>query len=461
MLPDKKAAAKKAGFTDKIWNFFTSLKLVIFLLLILAVLSIAGTIIEQNKPLQDYYRFFQPETVDLFRKLGLLDMYHSWWFLSCLVLLALSIIACTMNRYSGVVAGIRRKNLVLDEVLEKSLHHLEKIEYALPPVDVEQKILELAGKSFSGSPIVTERGDTRHYFFEKGKYSRLAFFLTHLSILMIFTGAIIGSLIGYKGYVNIFEGEAVSCLGTRAGDVKDLGFTVKCNAFHVEFYPNGEPKDYRSDLSVIKDGKETVRKTIRVNDPLTFEGVTFYQSSYGALPHMARIEIRNKDGVLKGEVLAPFGKKVDVPWGTDKVELVDYQEHFQLEDGSEGGSALGVNLYREKEATMGLWLPLNYPEYDKMRRGDYYFTVKGVTLKKYTGLQVNKDPGEWVVWFASLMLIAGIMIALFMSHKKLWIRLIKDRKGTVEVTVGGMANKNRTAFAGEVESIIKSLKGIS
>lgn len=459
MSQDKQA--KKTDFTENIWNFFTSLKLVICLLLILAVLSIAGTVIEQNKPLREYYRYFQPETVELFQKLGLLDMYHSWWFISCLALLALSITACTMDRYSGIMAGIKRENLVLDEALEKSLHPLEKIKYVLPLENVEQKILELACKSFSGSPLVTEGGDTRHYFFEKGKYSRLAFFFTHLSILMIFIGAIIGSLAGYKGYVNIFEGETVSSLGTRAGDVKNLSFTVKCNTFHVEFYPNGMPKDYRSDLSIIKGGKEVARKTIRVNDPVTFEGVTFYQSSYGALPNTARIEIRNKDGALKGEVLAPFGKKVDVPGGTDKIEAVDYQEHFHLEDGSEGGTALGVNLYREKEATVGLWLPENRPEYDKMRRGDYYFTVKEVTLKKYTRLQVNKDPGEWVVWLASVTLIAGIMIALFMSHKKLWIKLRKDKKGRIEVTVGGTANKNRTAFAGEVEGIIKSLKGIS
>jgi cytochrome c biogenesis protein len=453
--------AKKTAITEKIWNFFTSLKLVIFLLLVLAVLSIAGTVIEQNKPLREYYRYFQPETVELFQKLGLLDMYHSWWFISCLALLALSIIACTMDRYSGIMAGIRRKNLILDEALEKSLHPLEKIKYTLPLEDVEKKIIELAGKSFSDSPVLTKGVDARHYFFEKGKYSRLAFFFTHLSILMIFTGAIIGSLAGYKGYVNIFEGETASSLGTRAGDVKNLGFTVKCNTFHVEFYPNGMPKDYRSDLTIIKGGKEVARKTIRVNDPLTFEGVTFYQSNYGALPNTARIEIRNKGGVLIGDITVPFGETVDIPGGTDKIEAADYQEHFHLEDGSEGGPALGVNLYREKEAKVGLWLPENHPGYDKMRRGDYYFTVKKVTLKKYTGLQVNKDPGEWLVWLASVTLMAGIMIALFMPHKKLWIKLRKDKKGVVEVTVGGTANKNRAAFAGEVEGIIKSLREIS
>jgi cytochrome c biogenesis protein len=366
-----------------------------------------------------------------------------------------------MDRYPVIMAGIRKKNLILDETLEKSLHPLETIKYALPLENVEQKILELAGKRFSGSPIITEEENARHYFFEKGKYSRLAFFFTHLSILMIFTGGIIGSLAGYKGYVTIFEQEAVSNLETRTGDVKKLNFTVKCNSFNVDFYPNGMPRDYRTNLSIIKDGKEVARKTIRVNDPVTFEGVTFYQSSYGVLLVKARIKIRNKDGALKGEVTAPFGKRIDIPGATDKIEVADYQEHFHLEDGSDGGPALGVNLYREKEEPSGLWLLEEHPEYDKHRRSDYYFTVEELTLNKYTGLQVNKDPGEWVVWFGFLMLITGIMIALFVSHKKLWIKVRKEKKSRIEITVGGTANKNRTAFVSEIKGIIKGLKEIS
>jgi cytochrome c biogenesis protein len=96
-----------------------------------------------------------------------------------------------------------------------------------------------------------------------------------------------------------------------------------------------------------------------------------------------------------------------------------------------------------------------------MRRGDYYLTVKEVNLKKYTTLQINKDPGEQIVWFASVMLIAGIMIALFMPHKKLWLRLKKDKKNNVELTVGSTSNKNRAAFAGELESLVKSFEEIS
>jgi len=108
-----------------------------------------------------------------------------------------------------------------------------------------------------------------------------------------------------------------------------------------------------------------------------------------------------------------------------------------------------------------VWLLMDNPDYDKQRGGDYYLRVKDLKLKKYTGLQVNKDPGEILVWLGSILLIAGIMIAFFMSHKKLWVSLKKDKKGRSELTIGGTANKNRGAFARETEKMIQNLKEVS
>jgi cytochrome c biogenesis protein len=456
---DLKKTGTRANFVDAIWDFFSSLKLVIILLLVLSVLSVAGTIIEQNKPLHEYYRFFKPETVALFSKLGLLDMYHSWWFTSCLALLALNIIACTMERYPVIIRGMKKQNAVLDEKIEAGLTNLTTMKYNLPLETVESRITAIAGKAFPARPVVTESENAKHLFYEKGRYSRLAFFLTHLSVLVIFIGAMTGSLIGFKGYVNINENEAISSVPTRKGESKKLDFSLKCNSFQVDFYQNGAPKDYRSDLSVIKDGKEVIRKTIRVNDPLTYEGITFYQSSYGRLPGAVVFEIRGQDGVSLGNVSVPFGKQVDVPAAAIRIEVLDYREHYDLSDGSEAGPVYGVNIIRPGASPEGIWVSASKPEIN--RYGVYTFLVKDTKLINYTGLQVNKDPGVWMVWTGSLILVAGIMMAFFMSHKKFWIRIGKDRKGRVEVTAGGMTNKNKVAFAGEIKKLVDSFREVS
>lgn len=453
---------KKRSFAALAWSFLTSLKLLIVLLLLLAVLSIAGTIIEQDRPLHEYYRYFKPLTVQIFDKIGLFNMYHSWWFVSALVLLAANLSACTIDRYSGIMAGFRKHEPILDDKLKKSLPYKETLTYDLPLADLENKALEIAGAKFSKNFKVTEdEAGASHYFMEKGRYSRLAFFLTHLSILIIFLGGIVGSFFGYKGYVNLLEGETLSQLRTRANKIENLGFEVKCNAFEVEFYNTGEPKDYRSDLSVFRDGKEVIRKTIRVNDPLTVDGITFFQSSYGALPEKATIEVVGKDGTALGSAVALFGRKTAVHGITDIVEPADYQEHHILPNGADAGPALGLNVYPRQGNPMGVWLLANYPDYDKMRRGEYYFRIGKLDIKEYTGLQVNKDPGEVLVWAGSLILIIGIMIAFFISHKRLWIAIRTDEKGKSELTIGGTANRNREAFGRDMENIIKLMKEIA
>ena len=120
---------------------------------------------------------------------------------------------------------------------------------------------------------------------------------------------------------------------------------------------------------------------------------------------------------------------------------------------------VGVNLYSPGAAPEGVWLFEAHPEMN--RHGEYSFVVKGVKLRTYTGLQVNKDPGVWMVWAGSLLLVAGIMMAFFMSHKKFWIRIEKDRKGRVEVTAGGTTNKNKYAFAAEVARLVQSFREVS
>lgn len=458
---EETAGKTKRSLTAKIWGFLSSLKLLIFLLLMLAVLSIAGTIIEQDRPLQEYYRYFKPLTVTIFNKIGLFNMYHSWWFVSCLVLLAINLIACTISRYSGIIAGVKKKEPVLDEKLKKSLPFIETVTYDVPLETVQDRALGIVGKKFAGKykENVTEDGD-KHFFFEKGRYSRLSFFLTHLSILIIFLGGIIGSFFGYKGYVNLLEGDTLYQIQTRSGRIKSLNFQVKCNAFEVEFYNTGEPKDYRSDLSVIKGNREIIRKTIRVNDPLTFEGITFFQSSYGALPEKATIEAVNKDGSLRGDATAFFGKRTAIHGIADIIEPADYQEHFILPNGRDGGPALGINVYPQKGLPRGVWLLEKYPRYDRMRGEDYYFRIKKMEIREYTGLQVNKDPGEILVWTGSVILILGVMIAFFISHRQLWVSLKADENGKSELTIAGTANRNRDAFGREMENIIQYLKEI-
>src|SRR5512145_1324510 len=84
---------------DKIWKFFSSVKLAVVLLIILAIVSVVGTVIQQNEPTETYLQEYSPATVQLFESLGLFDMYHTWWFVLILFLFTANLTVCTLERF--------------------------------------------------------------------------------------------------------------------------------------------------------------------------------------------------------------------------------------------------------------------------------------------------------------------------------------------------------------------------
>src|SRR3990170_3432904 len=227
---------------DKVWKFFTSLKLAIFVIIILAVASIIGTIIEQNQPLEKYRQFYSDGTIRLFESLNLFDMYHSWWFLLLLVLLTVNLSCCTLDRLPRAVKVVRNPKTTLDESLEMSLSHVDRWKRKGGLEGLADTYKAAMGGAFAKT-LVTENSGTLHLYAEKGIISRFGVYVTHLSIIIIFIGAIIGNMFGFKGFANIVEGESVRTIPTRGGtNHVDLWFAVRCNKFWVDFYPSWQPK---------------------------------------------------------------------------------------------------------------------------------------------------------------------------------------------------------------------------
>ena len=138
--------------------------------------------------------------------------------------------------------------------------------------------------------------------------------ITHLSILIILIGGIAGSLFGFRGFVNILEGETVDqiYLKVKDGEVpKPIGFSVRCDDFKITYYdlprPEKHVKEYTSILTILENGKEVLRKSIEVNHPLHYKGLAFYQASYGAI-HDVTLGIQWKNKKEK-QLLRPLKER--------------------------------------------------------------------------------------------------------------------------------------------------------
>ena len=440
---------------DQVWNFFISVKLAIFTLIILAIASIFGTIVEQNQPPEKYHQIYEDWAYNLMDRINLFDMYHSWWFLALLVLFTVNLTCCTIDRFPKMLKVVRNPRTKLDGNLEKTLSLSDRWKKKGTLSDWAAKYSSTLSATFA-KPKVTEEGGEVHLYAETGVASRFGVYVTHLSIIIIFIGAILGNVLGFKSYVNITDGEEASHLDARGGKEHiNLPFSVRNNRFWLETYPNGQPKKYASDLSVIESGREVLRKTITVNDPLQYKGIWFYQSSYGqAGGTTALVSVRRTDGSPLGALsLAPNEPTPIDGYGT--VRGVNYDQNFQGR-----GPALQVVVEKPGKPAENFWLPQQMPDLDRQRNDARVFSFGGLNSKMFTGLQVAKDPGVNIVWLGCALMVIGISMAFFLSHQRVWVRLAQGQDGRVEVVLAGSASRNRLAFEKKFEKIQTSVKAV-
>ncbi|RPI34246.1 MAG: cytochrome c biogenesis protein ResB, partial [Nitrospiraceae bacterium] len=284
---------KNKAITDKIWDLFASVKLAIIIFSLISLTSIVGTIVEQQaEPVRNikllakmFGESAAPLIYRILDSLGFMNMYHSWWFVGLLLLFAANLIICSFDRLPRVL------KMVNEKVRPLPPEHLEKmsIKKTFSLSGNASQIKELGVSALNGigfKPHESSGEQGTQLYAEKGNFTRLGVYITHLSILIILAGAIAGIFLGYNAFLNLPEGETSSVAFKDRGVEMPLGFGLRCDNFDVEYYPNTDmPKAYRSWLTVIKDGKEVMKKTISVNDPLEYEGITFYQSSYGPVPN--------------------------------------------------------------------------------------------------------------------------------------------------------------------------------
>ena len=440
-------------FATAAWNFLISMKLAIWIIIVLAVTSILGTVIEQNQPVEKYRQVYEDWAYNLMERFNLFDMYHSWWFLLLLCLFTLNLSCCTIDRLPRVIRTVRKPKLTLDGATEKSLSLTERWKSKGDiPLRAEEYKVALA-QAFA-APKVTEADGAVHLYAEKGVSSRFGAYATHAGIVIVFIGAIIGNVFGYKSYVNIPDGKEASHLDARGGKEHiDLPFSVRNNRFWLETYPGGQPKKYASDLSVMENGREVLRKTITVNDPLVYKGVWFYQSSYGQEDGAtAQVAVRRQDGTPAGNLSLAPNEPVRID-GYGVVRGVNYEQDFQGK-----GPALQMVIEKPGRPASDLWILQGQPDRDRGRNDSLVFSFGGLTAKMYTGLQVAKDPGVNVVWLGCLLLTAGMMVSFFLSHRRIWIRLAEGPHGKVEVTAAGSANRNRPAFEKTFASVLAEVR---
>jgi cytochrome c biogenesis protein len=462
------AASKTKTNSNITWTFFSSVNLTIFLLISLAITSILGTIIPQQEGAAEFAQKLSPGLFRLFSFLQLFDMYHSIWFRIIIGLLALNLIVCSLDRFPTTW---KRFKTSPRPDRSKPFENIPSERAFTSQIDLKAAsalLHERLGRQLKKLKS-TETDEGLYFYGEKGRYSYFGYYLVHLSVLFIILGGIVGSFFGFEAFVNIPEGDYVNSVRFRTGGgIKSLDFEVKCNRFFVDFYPDGTPKEYRSNLTFFVDGKEALKGSLEVNHPITFRGITFYQSSYGQIPgNKATIRI-SKQGAHPVSMVMELGKPVPLPESGGEFQLADIRPDFmQL------GPAVLIVIKPTAGKERRIWIFRNYdtikerfpgffekfPQLNPAAFAPYVFFLDQIEKKYYTGLQVNRDPGVSLIWIGCFMMVAGFFVAFFQSHRGFYVRAIPTTKG-VRISVAGRANKNPVGLERELDQLTLKLRNV-
>ena len=421
-------------FRREILPILADLRLAIALLLIIAVSSISGTVIEQSQSLA-FYQENYPESPALFGfltwkliiLLGLNDVYRTWWFLSILILFGTSLTACTFTRQLPALKAARRwkfydkpkqfEKLALSAELEKiSLDSLEEI---------------LQKKRYK----IFKEGDK--IYARKGIIGKIGPIIVHASMLIILVGAIVGSMTGFTAQEIVASGNTFAITniinaGPFAGWQLPKDFAVKVNRFWIDYLPDGTIDQFYSDLSVLdKGGEEVDRQTIYVNKPLKYGGVTMYQADWAIAGVKFRI---NKSPALQLPMAQLNGGENGRIWGTWIPTKPDL---------SAGVTLLATDL----QGTLLVYDPNG--KLNTTVRAGMSTEINGVTLFVdeiigSTGLQIKSDPGIKIVYLGFGLLMASVLMS-YVSHSQIWALKNGDK-----IYFGGKTNRAQVTFEREV-----------
>ncbi len=448
-----------------IWSFFSSVQLAIVLLSLIAFFALIGTLVPQREAAGELAGRLSPALFSFLQKMQIFDLYHSVWFFLLSGLLSINIIVCSLDRFPLAWRRFRARPAPQNEEAFKNIPDENKFQSALDlqkaadaaVLLLRKKYRDVARENAKDSVFLCARG---------GRFSLFGVYLVHLSFLVLIAGAIIGSIFGVEGYVNIMEGEIVNAIQLRNGNPSlPLPFSVRCDKFTVEFYDSGAPKTFQSNLTFLKDNQAVHSGKLLVNHPITFDGFRFYQASYGAAPGGKATLALLRSGGRRDIMNVGEGYAFELPGKEGSFQVLRVEENLM-----QMGPAIKVAVRSEKE-TVTFWVfqqlekikAMNpdvirqVPMFNPALFQPYTFTLLGLEEKYYTGLQVNRDPGTHVVGAAAALLIGGLLLVLFSYTRQVWIRI--DREGNkVTISVAGSSYKNKAGLEQEVRYLLLQLK---
>ena len=450
----------------------SSVRTGIVLLIVAGLASAAGTLILQ-RPVTDpekMQRAYSPAVLHWLDAAGLTDVFHAWWFAGLLALLGINIVLASIERFPTVWHYFARPYRKPEGHFLTGL----PVQREIPVNNIRSGMLaaERALRRTGFKPQRVGEGPEASLYVEKHRFARLAAYVVHASLLLIFAGGITDAVWGYRGFVALGLNDQTNQIELSSGTRKSLPFTILCQGAGQENYPDGTPRRWWSKLVVLKNGQEVEHKEIAVNDPLEFQGIRFFQASYGSTGQVSSLLLTAtpragsgpaKELELRPDEVATLDPETTVRLAAFVPDFVLNGDQVESRSDQPNNPAIELRVNSKPTGTSNVWLFPRLPDFTHPGKSPYSFQLRDLKTGYYTGLQVAHEPGQWLVWAGVLLMGAGLVMAFYFVHLRFWVVPVDDGRGRLVLWVGASASKNREELerrfgrlVGEIEADLKS-----
>ncbi|MDR0488639.1 MAG: cytochrome c biogenesis protein ResB [Propionibacteriaceae bacterium] len=347
--------------------------------------------------------------------LGLFHVFTSIGFLVAIGALMISILGCTTHRIPQLWKRYKHPRVQVSDRFFSATRYQGSVDAD----SNETQAISAAKEKLAAARYRVIEGEGNLLYADKYSWGGVGTVIAHLAFILIIVAYIITSLTGYESIITVPAGGGKQ-IAVGAG----TNFTLEATSFVATFDDeSGRPLDYVSNLILRDGGVQVAEKEIRVNEPLSYGGYTFHQTTYGLAVEVtivSRGEVVFEGGVSQdwsgswngGEIVGGTVELPELGLYVDVISPRSGVSHPTIQPGQ-----VLFSLMAEDNTPMSKVI-VNQGESDKIGDMTLSFDREG----NYTGIMVRKDPGALWMLIASILLVTGMMITFMCRHKRLWVR---------------------------------------
>ena len=469
---------------DKIWNFFSSVKVGVWLIVITLIASALGTILPQEMYIPPtanpatYYEEQYGVFGKIFYDLGFNDLYSSWWYLILIASIGVSLVICSLDRVIPLYKALIKQRVSRNEGFLKRQRLFNRTAAAQTD-DFEVIKKRLKEKRYR---IREENGNI---LAEKGRFSRWGPYVNHVGLIIFLIGGMLRFVPGM--YVDevlwLRDGETKAIPGTNGE------YVLESKGFKRELYDEQDNelfedainragaviKNFQSDLVLHRRNPEQIvgedeklikvkKHELRVNEPLKFDNFAVYQVSY-KLDEFQTMSFTLQD------------KETEMPRGNLTIDLFDPKDEYNLDNGykvellgyypefsgfSESGEPQTVSPVPNNPAFFFNMISPEHPDgevsftairqtIEPLGETEYKMGLSGISTRNVTALTVRKDLTLWTIGIGGAIFMIGVIQGSYWNHRRIWLQILNG-----DILIAGHTNKNWYGLKREIADIVKN-----